>query len=139
MEWESKYIQEDGIVATTVHGFATLERIKNITIVLLNLAKQYNSHKFITDYRNISQCISTMEIHSLPQTLLDIGFSRSNYVALVYSADSPDASNFTFFDARCFNSSMNIRVFTDYDEAYNWLLAPNNYHDTDGCHNFKII
>ncbi len=126
MEWESKFLQEDGIVATAVHGLVTLERIKNITIILLNLAKQYNSHKFITDYRNISQSISTMEIHNLPQTLLDLGCSRADYVALVYSADSTDASNFIFFDARCFNSSMNIRAFTDYDEAYNWLLAPTN-------------
>lgn len=123
MEWESKYIPEDGIVASTVQGVATLESIKSITIALLDFAKQYECHKFISDYRNISQQISTMELYALPQTLLDIGFSLADKAALVYSAESVDASNFTFFDNRCYKSSMIIRAFTDYDEAYNWIVT----------------
>ena len=122
MEWETRYIEEDGIIATTTHGIATLESIKMLAANLVYLGKQHGSHKFINDNRNISHRLSTIEIHNLPQTLLDIGHSRLDRVAIVYSANSAEAPNFIFFDARCHNSSMNIRAFTDYDEAYRWLL-----------------
>ena len=123
LEWESNYIENGSILATAVHGLATLESIKSMSVTLLNAARQHNAHKFITDCRDITQQISTMEIHNLPQTLLDIGYSRSDYIALVYSETSGDAGNYRFFDNRCFSSNLHVRAFIDYESAYSWLFS----------------
>ena len=122
MKWEITYLQDAGIIYTIVSGAVTLEGIKEVSTERTGLARQKGANRFISDYRNVSKNISTLEIYNLPQTLRDNGMRAGDKIALIYSADSLDKSDFTFFGTRCYNTSLtNVKLFTDYDDAYNWI------------------
>lgn len=127
MEWKIDFLHEAGIVSTVVSGTLTLEGIKKIYAETLKLAKQNNVTKLISDYRKVSLDLSIIDIYHLPQTLIKLGRTNDLKSAIAYSVNSPDKSNYTFFDTRCFNLSLNTKVFTDYNDAYQWLLNDTNY------------
>lgn len=123
MEWLIEYRQDLGIISTIVSGTVTLDGIVLVSAKLLELAAQNGVCRYFSDYRNVSLTISVLEIHNLPQTLRSLGMSNNDKVAILYSPDSQDASNFTFFDTRCFNTRLNVKVFSDSETAYTWLLG----------------
>jgi hypothetical protein len=123
MEWKIELNQEVEIISTVVSGILTLDGIKKIYIDVLKLAIQNNVHKLISDYRKVVLDISIFDIYHLPQTLKELGRIPRQKSALVYSVNSPDKSNYSFFDNRCYNSSHNSRVFTDFCDAYQWLVS----------------
>ena len=123
MEWKIELKQDVGIISTIVSGIVTLDGIKIFYIEVLKLARQHNVHKLISDYRKAILDVSTVDIYHLPQTFKELGRTHGQKSAIVYSVNSPDTSNYSFFDNRCFNSSHNSRIFTDFDDAYQWLVS----------------
>jgi hypothetical protein len=61
-------------------------------------------------------------IYNLPNIMLDLGMNISYKTAIVYPTDSPLKTLFVFFDSRCFNSSINLKVFSEFNKGYDWLL-----------------
>jgi hypothetical protein len=126
MGWEIKFIQDHGVVSTTVSGIVTLVDIKKISEDAYKEAKSNDANRLFSDYRGASLHLSISDIMDLPHTLWNLG-RRSNFrSAIVYSVDSKNKPDYDFFNTRCFNSSHYAKVFTDYDEAYQWLI-----YDTD--------
>lgn len=123
MKWQIEYRQDVEIISTVVSGAVTLEGVKKVSTELLELAKQKAVSQFLTSFRDISNNISIFEIYNLPKTLRDLGINTSDKIAIVYPMNSPFKSLFSFFDTRCFNSSLNVKVFPDYEIAYNWLIG----------------
>jgi hypothetical protein len=126
MGWEIEFIQDHGIVSTTVSGIVTLDDIKKISEDAYTEAKGNDANKLFNDYRKASLHLSISDIMDLPHTLWNLG-RRSKYrSAIVYSVDSKNKPDYDFFNTRCFNSSHYAKVFTDYDEAYIWLIYDSN-------------
>jgi hypothetical protein len=122
MGWKIEFIQDAGIISTTVSGAVTLDEIKKIAEEVFKEAKRSEVNKLISDCRKVTLDLSTVDIHDLPQTFRELGRTPSQRSAIVYSANSLNKSDYEYFDTRCFNSSYNAKVFTDYDEAYQWLI-----------------
>lgn len=126
MEWKIDLLHDAGVVSTVVSGILTLDGIKKIYTETLKRAKQNNVTKLINDYRNVSLDLSVIDIYHLPQTLLKLGRTNHHKSAIAYSINSPDKPNYAFFDTRCYNLALNTKVFTDYDDAYLWLVSDTN-------------
>jgi hypothetical protein len=128
MQWNSIYIPDDNIIATTVHGTVTLGRIADLTMSLLNLSNNVECNKYLIDYRGATQNIAMMEIYSLPDTLKKLGMPLSDKAALIYSVNADDTfrAKIKYFEDRCCDEILNIRVFTDYDKGYGWLQSAKN-------------
>ena len=126
MGWKIEVIQDHGIISTTVSGIVTLDDIRKISEDSYTEAKGNDANKLFNDYREASLHLSISDIMDLPHTLWNLG-RRSNYrSAILYSVNSKNKPDYDFFNTRCFNSSHYAKVFTDYDEAYRWLIYDTN-------------
>lgn len=124
MEWDIQHLPEDNIIVVVNRGTATIEEVTRMNLELAEFSKQHTCHKHLIDFRLVRDMMTTLGIHNLPKDLIDIGYQLQTRVALIRSSDKVALSNFSFFENRCHNSSMpNIKIFTDYDDAYNWLLS----------------
>ena len=123
MKWQIEYRQDVEIISTEISGTVTLEGIKKVSAELVEFAKQKVANRFITKFCDISQDISIVEIYNLPKIMRDLGIKNSDRIAIVYPTDSPLKSLFAFFDTRCFNSSLDMKVFSNFDKGYDWLLG----------------
>lgn len=121
MEWHIEYRQDVGIISTEITGIVTLEEVKKASIEIIELSNQTDVGKFITRFYDISQEITLLEIYGLPQIMLGLGMKYSDRIAVIYPMNSPLKHLFNFFDNRCFLSSVNIKVFSDFDTGYRWL------------------
>lgn len=121
MDWKIEFIQDAALISTTINGVVTLTEIKKISDEVYKEAKLRGVSRLITDYRNVSLKVSTADIHDLPQTLKKLGRTSDLRSAVVIPVNSPNKPDYVFFDTRCFNSMLNIKIFADYDDAYTWL------------------
>jgi hypothetical protein len=122
MGWKIEFIQDAGIISTTVSGVVTIDEIKKIADEVFKEAARRDVTRLISDYRNVSLNVSTADIHDLPETLKKLGRTSKIKSAIIYSVNSSNKSDYYFFDTRCFNSMLNSKIFTDYDAAYQWLM-----------------
>lgn len=123
MKWDVVYDSARNIIVTTVSGESMLAAVESVARDSLQAAQVHGITRILCDYRLASSKLSTIEIHNLPKLFVDIGLSFSDRVALVYTESFVNTANLTFFDTRCYNNSLNIKVFTDYSEACQWLLT----------------
>jgi hypothetical protein len=126
MGWKIEFIQDHGIVLTTVSGIVTLDDIKKISGDAYKKASGNDANKLFSDYRKASLHLSISDIMDLPHTLWNLARRSAYRSAIVYSVNSKNKPNYDFFNTRCFNSSHYAKVFTDYDEAYHWLIDDTN-------------
>jgi hypothetical protein len=61
--------------------------------------------------------VSTMEIHDLPQIMLELGLPRASRVAMVVSVTSQMKADFKFYEDRAYNVGLAHRLFTDPETA----------------------
>lgn len=123
MEFKVDVNANDCVIVATVSGDVTASDIKSTVTELNKIVTAEGITQILCDYRKASSKMSIFDIYNLPQELLDAGASYSHTVALVYSADSVNISNISFFDTRCINSNLPVTLFTNYDEAYKWLAS----------------
>ena len=121
MNWDITCFPDVGIISSVVSGRVTSEGICKLLIELLEMSKQTGAKRFICDNRGVSLDMSVHEVHQMPKTLLKLGLTNSEKVAIVYSANSSYTHYFTFFDTMCLISPLIIKTFTNYDEASRWL------------------
>lgn len=125
MKCNIKCHTDSNYISAFISGEVSVERVKKLAIELIGISKQTNVTRFLVDYRNGSLASSVTEVHKLPETLLELGISANESFALVYQAGSPRAHLFNFFESLCVFRPLNIKVFTNYDEAYQWLITKN--------------
>lgn len=126
MGWKIEFIQDHGIISTTISGIVTLVDLRKISEDAYKEAKSNDAKKLISDYRKASLHLSINDIMDLPHTLWNLARKSKFRSAIVYSVISKNEPDYDFFNTRCFNSSHYAKVFTDYDDAYLWLIYDSN-------------
>jgi hypothetical protein len=87
------------------------------------IAKENNCHFFLSDYREVRLKLSTMEIFELPQLLQDIFASFGLNILRIKRAvvAARDLDDYLFYETVAFNRGQYAKVFTDIDDAKNWM------------------
>jgi len=118
------YNSETHVVETKAHGNLTLDEAKELIFDIGQVCVEKNCFLCLSDYREATLNLSTLDIYSIPQLLSDILASMglpANKVkrAVVVAKDIKD---FEFFETVTINRGQNIKLFQDIDEAKKWLL-----------------
>lgn len=104
-------------------GDITLNEVKELYSESMQVAKQQNCFVFLSDYREATMKLSTLEIFDLPKILSEI-FATSEIPsyklkrALVVEKDLED---YRFFEVVTSNRGQNTKIFQDIAEAEEWL------------------
>jgi hypothetical protein len=121
MKWEIDYIEDHGIVKVKTSGqIGWKDKIK-LSEEMLAAGRMKNVNAFLVDQKDAAFGLSVLEVDRLPDTLRNIGFSEKDKMAILFNPDSSNKELFVFLQNVFTLSSLQIRVFTDPDEATVWL------------------
>ena len=123
MEWKIDYLEKDGIVLVTTSGIATWDESRKLTEEAIELGRSRGSSRFIVDNRNLESTLPTLQVDKLPEMFKQAGLTSEDRMALVYESSSPLKNTHKFFRDVAFLASLQVRLFTDIDEAIAWLKA----------------
>lgn len=112
------------IIEIKFQGNIVLEEVEKIFSASMQMAKERNCFLFLSDYRNATMKLSTLELYELPDLLTSI-FSPAGIPAyklkraLVVAKDLED---YHFFEVVTANRGQHTQIFQDMDKAREWLL-----------------
>jgi hypothetical protein len=116
------YLEE--MLAVRVVTAGRFERADHEAFVVAALAEaeRRGSRKFLVDDREMDHGFHFVDLYQWPRELKRMGLTAGMRVAIVFAADGAQAHDFRFFEDVSFNHGLPLlRVFTDYDEAQDWL------------------
>jgi len=88
---------------------------------MLATGRQKNVNAFLVDQKETAFGLSVLEVDRLPEKFRNIGFSDTDKIAILINPESANSNMFTFLQNVFTINLLQIRVFTDPDEATAWL------------------
>ena len=118
MNREFKYLEDKDIVLVRTSGSYKLEDELETVKKAISLLKEHNCNRCIFDHRATNVIARTMRSYERPKVYKDLGLDRSVRTAIVYRELNND---YEFYENVCQNRGWDIKIFTDYDAAIDWL------------------
>jgi hypothetical protein len=119
------YDPETLIVEVHVEGIADLSEMKAIFSDGVKLAAEQGHYLVLSDFREATIKLSTLEIYELPKILAEIssrlGVNAHKYKRAIVTAEDSEDQEFAETTTR--NRGQIARFFHDIGEARAWLLA----------------
>lgn len=123
MKWEIDYIEDYGIVKAKTSGqIGWNDKIK-LSEEMLTAGRRKNAKAFLVDQQEAAFGLSVLEVDRLPEMFRNIGFDIKDKVAILINPDSTNRELFKFLQNVFTLGSLRVQVFTDPDEATEWLKA----------------
>jgi hypothetical protein len=118
------YDAEKRLIVIEIRGRIDKALVQNLASQVAGFSKEHNCFHVLNDAREATIFLSTLEIYSLPRTIMEILSATGVDVrkfkrALVFSKNVDD---FTFFETVSRNRGQNVKLFRNIDEAVSWLL-----------------
>ena len=76
---------------------------------------------YLVDFRGMTPDLSVTTIYELPRILEKLGDTRESRTAMVVSPESEKKEDFSFFETVSLNQGFQVKLFTDLQEATQWL------------------
>ncbi len=119
------YNSELHIVESKLQGDMTLGEVDVIIAKIAETAKEKDCRLIFTDFREVSQKLSVVEIYRLPDRTKNIFAAIGMNILLYKRANvvAKDLDDYIFHENVMVNRGQNEKVFTDIDKAKKWLLG----------------
>ena len=119
MPYKVYYEEEGDYLSVTVEGDFALSTLKDLAADVAKSIAQYGCNRILNDMRQAKLTKRTIDIYNMPKTAKSSGVDFYCKRALVVSEQSSD---FHFLETVFRNQGHNVKMFTDNEEAINWLL-----------------
>ena len=123
MDWSVYYLEQDGLVFAKTSGLINWEKNKRLSEEAISTGRKYGSSSFLIDHRDGMLNLSILEIDGMPKLFKEMGLCPSDKMAILYNADSSHSSGFVFFQNVSQLASLQVKIFTDKEQALNWLKS----------------
>ena len=121
-----EYNPELGIVQLKYVGRVTGDEFKETTFEAQDLAKKNNTNLFLIDDSELEDAGLLHDLYNLPALYEELGVDRVSKVALLLPRLSAAAAeDARFYETICVNRGWLVKVFTERQEAINWLTNKN--------------
>lgn len=94
------------------------------TVEALKLAHVHNLTKFLIDISEADLVAPLVDVYDLPKHYDEMGASRKNCIALIPSTSVKGMRDAEFYENICVNMGWMVQLFSNYEEAIEWLLSP---------------
>ena len=119
------YNSELHVVEAKLQGDMTVGEVEEIITRIAQTAKEKGYRSIFTDFREVKQKLSILEIYKLPDRTRNIfasfGFDVSLFRRANIAAD--DLDDYIFHENVMVNRGQNEKVFTDIHNARKWLIG----------------
>jgi len=129
------YNSELHIVESKLHGDMTLGEVEVIITKIAKTAKEHDCRLIFTDFREVSRKLSVLQIYELPDRTKNIFTSFGMNVSLYKRANAvaKDLDDYVFHENVMVNRGQNEKVFTDIDQAKEWLMENSSAQQSRLC------
>ena len=121
MSYDLTYKKEKGILKVKVSGMRSFKTVLSVITDIQQICLKQNTPRVLIDVRELKGHLKTMEAYELPAFVFPK--IRENSIieksAIVDLEESRDF--FSFFENVSVNRGFNLRVFTDMEDATEWL------------------
>lgn len=118
MNCKFEYLEDKDIVLVRTSGSyelaAEIETVKKA----ISKLKEHNCNKCIFDHRAANVIAGTLSSYDRPKVYKLFRLDHSVHTALVVRELNDDMK---FYENVCLNRGWNVKIFTDYDAAIDWL------------------
>jgi hypothetical protein len=122
MPWSVKEIEDNKIIEVKYSGLVTGEDLENALAAAITKANSIHTLRFLADLTRMTSGHSIMDllkiISQLPQNEMGSHFRE----ALFIDAESRTNIDVRFYETACFNRGYKVKIFSNRDEAVEWLL-----------------
>ena len=121
--WEIKLLKDRGIVNIIQSDIMNKNNVIQITEEAIRYGKENGINKYLVDHRNMmfESFLSVLDIYHLPKDIEKIGGKPSNKVAVIISSENERKNDFAFLETVFHNNGSRVSIFTQEDEALEWL------------------
>ena len=123
MNWTIDYLKEDGIVHAKMSGMVTWEESKKMNEEVFSFARSKGAHRCLLEHPQIEHNLSLLQIDDLPKLLKELGLGTEDKLAVLVNASSSCGKACRFFENVSRLASLQVRHFTDFEKALNWLKS----------------
>ncbi len=123
MDWTIDYLKEGGIVHAKMSGLVTWDENKKMDEELFSFARSNGAHRFLLEHSKIEHNLSLLQIDDLPKLLKEFGLGAEDKLAVLVNPSSPYSKELKFFEDVSRLALLQVRHFTDFEQAVNWLKA----------------
>lgn len=118
------YNSELHLVESKLQGDMTLGEFEEIVTDIVKIAKEKDCRLIFTDFHEVSRKLPMWQIYELPNRLKNIFAAFDMNVSLYKRANvvAKDLDDYIFHENVMVNRGQNEKVFTDIDQAREWLM-----------------
>jgi len=118
---ETTYLEKPRVVKITTHGLLTTGANSRLVAAGLAASRQYGTDAILVDHRDIEIGMDFVNVYDLPEHNRLLGVGPQLRVALLYSPSEQMSKIFRFYENCSVFRDFQHRVFTNEDEALDWL------------------
>ncbi len=113
------YNSEMHIIESTFQEGLTFSEVKEFISEGVRIAKEKDCALFLTDYREATLKLSTLEIYEVPKLMQETFASTGLNIRRIRRAviAAKDLKDYLFYETVTINRGQNAKVFYDIDEA----------------------
>ena len=119
MKFNVHYDQENDYLIASMEGVLNFETMKAYVSEIVKKAQECNCKRLLNDLRKVRIGEDTMTIFNTPEAMEIEGIDQSWKRAVV--VDEQNRRTFRFYETVAMNRGHNIKLFTDYGKAVEWL------------------
>jgi hypothetical protein len=123
MDWSVYYLEQDGLVFAKTTSLINWDKNKKLTEEVLSIGRRYGFSRFLIDHRDGTLNLSILEIDDIPKMFKEIGLCPQDKMAILYKPDLSHSSGFVFFQNVSQLASLQVKIFTDKEQALAWLKS----------------
>jgi len=121
MHYIVDHLPEYHIILITTGGKITAGNLNQLVLDAKAAADRDNCKLLLLDHRQAQVHLDILEISNRPDELDRLGFPRSCKIAAVYREQHFEL--FRLFETVCVNRGFQVKIFTEFVAARNWLLG----------------
>ncbi|MFN8414116.1 MAG: hypothetical protein U0Z26_17180 [Anaerolineales bacterium] len=118
------YNSQEKYIEMKVWGSLLMDEAKDIISEMIQVSKQNNCLLILGDYREATMDLSVVEIYKLPTKISEAAAASkiSEFKIKRALVADKNSENFYFFETVTLNRGQSIKLFSDMDEAKEWLF-----------------
>ncbi|MBT8398520.1 MAG: hypothetical protein HKO65_08670 [Gemmatimonadetes bacterium] len=118
MPFQAAYDESHGVLVFRFEGVAGAEDVEPFIQEALRLAGEHQCRRSLSDFRGAKLGLSTSEVFKLTERLQASGIDETWKRAILIDSQT---SNYGFHERVAREGGHTVRVFTNHDDALNWL------------------
>ena len=118
-----RYLEQDGVIETVHAGGVTRRELEEALEKTGAEAARHGCRRILVDLSDQGPAAGPVDIVDAATLLAALPPGTIERQALLLPPRERGASDVEFFETACRNRSLNVRVFSDRDEALGWLRA----------------